>query len=50
MLEVNEDVKKASEEVKDTDKVSEKKKVIITEDDMMWLGNCSLIGFEQYHR
>ena len=47
-MEVTEDVKATDTVDTTSDKeTTEPKRVIITEDDMFWLGNCSLKGCEQ---
>ena len=47
-MEVSEDAKVGEDSVVETKGAdTEPKKTVIAEDDMLWLGNCSIKGFEQ---
>ena len=48
-MDTTKDVKKVEDgDVKETDGAkTDSGRVIITEDDMLWLGNCSIKGVEQ---
>lgn len=49
-MEVTEDVRVKEDTVKEAEGAKTEPKKVITEDDMLWLGNCSIKGFEQNRR
>ena len=49
MVNIGDEVRKTTDSDADNSKTNteENKKTILTEEDILWLGNCSIRGFEQ---